>query len=134
MIVTRTSMSSAPLYDEIQLLNPLDSTQFCRLKVIIIQIQPINIDEGVSIINGRLVFSGILNLWSMNEVIEACISGESSVDMFGLKGITDKTQFINKINEVSKLLLNGNNWVELGLKRKTVEEKVILKIVNTILT
>ncbi|CAG9326661.1 unnamed protein product [Blepharisma stoltei] len=134
IIVTRTRKSSVPLFDESQLLNPLEKTEFCRLKVIIIQVQPKNIEDGVFEMNDGLNFYGIINIWCLNDIIEVSVAGENSIDLFGLHGIKNRRDFINKIDEVTRLLVKGNNWVELCLKRKVVGNKVILKVVNTFLT
>ena len=131
LIVTEPLMKDTPLFEEAQVLNPFEQKEFCRLKAIFIEIQPRNLESAFIEKEGRLEFCGVMKLWSMHEIIEVILSGKDAALLFGLQG--SKQEMLQQVKQGIARMSRASNWVVLGLRRVIKENRVLLKLVQTII-
>ncbi|CAG9323012.1 unnamed protein product [Blepharisma stoltei] len=131
ILVTTSSITAAPLLDEAQLRDPLNTVELCRFKALLIDIQPRNIGEGIVENEGKIEFYGIMIVWSSNEILSVSISRDEAAQFFEFGENKTKEKILEKINEKIKLLFKGNNWMEIGIQRKVKGDEVKLKLVKT---
>jgi hypothetical protein len=132
-IVTSTFID-APLMTEEAILNPHDTSRFCRLKCLMIDFQPRDLTQALSIDNDIITIGGILIVSCMNSVLEIAIYGSEALRFFEISSSMSYIDILEKLDKSTRHLTSGNRWLELGIYRSVCADKIQLSLVRTRIT
>lgn len=113
------------------LLDPSDQTLYTRLKALVIDFHPRTIGYGIHKENSRLVYSGLIKLYSSSEILTVFVFGKSSNLFYNINETDSYSTIITKIEKIQNNLLNCFGLVEFGLKRLIKDNTVYLVLSET---
>lgn len=132
-IVTSTFIN-APLMTEEAILNPHDTSKFCRLKCLMVDFQPRDLTQAFSIDNDIITIEGCLIVSCMNSVLEIAIYGSEALRFFEITSNMSYIDILEKLDKSTRHLTTGNRWLELGVYRSLSADKIQLSLVRTRIT
>lgn len=132
-IVTTTTIEAALMTEE-TILNPQNTSKFCRLRCLMIDFHPRDLTQAFSMENDLISIEGCLILSCMNSVLEVSIYGSEAMLFFGLTSSMSYIDILEKLDKTIQHLTCGNKWLELGIYRSFCSNSLLLSLTNTQVT
>lgn len=130
-IVTSGLLEEQRLTGSGQVLNPLSGGEYVRVRGLGLDLQPRDIERGLLWGTTGWEFQGLLYVWSEGALLEVILSGAESGYFFSLDPTEGRALAVSRIVHGRELLFEGNNWLELCLKRTLHQGGVYLKLTAT---
>ena len=123
-LVTRCMDEQIPLWTGKEVLSPLSTRKYVRLKGLLVGVEP----QIAECFEPR--FAAVLRCLSDGEVVEVLLGEREGREFFGMRsfeGVAARKQVADRL----ELLRSANNWVELGVHRVVWDNRVLLRLYRT---
>lgn len=129
-VISHCFDSSLPLWTAAEVLSPLSSRKFVRVKGLFIDLQPADLATAFYCQGSIWQFAGLLRIYSGNAVLNVLLTASEAGLFFHIPSFSPCS--LDAVTKQVAGLSQGNRWMELGLYRASTDT-VLLRLHATTL-